>query len=193
MGKHNKELKDKFIQLVIKPGEEVTDTVKRRAYQRMKRDQIMERRRLYRLDNKDKLNTQAKAWREANPEIWKAKHKEAKKTRRARKRGVITQQIRPNFLAFATECFGGACAYCRRSSTEAGPLELDHFVPLARGGAHAEHNLVPACHRCNTEKSARDPFSFLHNREIDRRHEEAKAASARLGSGVSAFGPVFGA
>lgn len=41
------------------------------------------------------------------------------------------------------------CAYCRCD----GHLELDHVVPLARGGQHSIGNLVPACVRCNRQKN----------------------------------------
>jgi 5-methylcytosine-specific restriction endonuclease McrA len=32
---------------------------------------------------------------------------------------------------------------------------LDHVHPLSRGGADAEHNIVPACARCNLSKGAK--------------------------------------
>lgn len=42
----------------------------------------------------------------------------------------------------------GQCSYCG----EAGPVELDHIIPLSRGGAHREGNLTPACRPCNRSK-----------------------------------------
>ena len=44
--------------------------------------------------------------------------------------------------------FQGCCAYCG----EAGPLEADHRIPLARGGSNAIANILPACRRCNARK-----------------------------------------
>lgn len=44
------------------------------------------------------------------------------------------------------------CAYCSKS----GPLQMDHVVPLARGGRHAPANILPACASCNISK--RDHF-----------------------------------
>lgn len=42
----------------------------------------------------------------------------------------------------------GQCSYCG----ELGEVELDHIIPLARGGAHREGNITPACHSCNSSK-----------------------------------------
>lgn len=47
---------------------------------------------------------------------------------------------------------GGRCAYCGISPEF---LEIDHVVPLKRGGRHAIGNLLPACRPCNRAKSAR--------------------------------------
>jgi 5-methylcytosine-specific restriction endonuclease McrA len=44
--------------------------------------------------------------------------------------------------------WGGRCAYCGNS----GPLEADHRVPLARGGANDIGNILPACAGCNQRK-----------------------------------------
>lgn len=44
------------------------------------------------------------------------------------------------------------CFYCGRSN---GPLSMDHVVPLARGGRHAEGNAVLACLTCNKSKGSK--------------------------------------
>jgi 5-methylcytosine-specific restriction endonuclease McrA len=44
------------------------------------------------------------------------------------------------------------CAYCQTSET---PLEMDHVIPLSRGGPHCASNIVPACKPCNSAKGAR--------------------------------------
>lgn len=46
---------------------------------------------------------------------------------------------------------GNRCAYCGDS----GPMEMDHVVPISRGGRHALANIVPACPPCNRSKQAR--------------------------------------
>lgn len=41
------------------------------------------------------------------------------------------------------------CFYCGGATN----LTVDHLVPLARGGRHAEGNIVPACGSCNSSKN----------------------------------------
>jgi len=43
----------------------------------------------------------------------------------------------------------GACRYCGDRMAE---LEVEHYVPLARGGTNERDNLVAACISCNTQK-----------------------------------------
>ena len=59
---------------------------------------------------------------------------------------------------------GGRCGYCQTSALNSGiPLEIEHLVPLARGGATEEANLWLSCVSCNRRKSdrttARDPVT----------------------------------
>lgn len=44
------------------------------------------------------------------------------------------------------------CAYCGERTRE---LELDHVIPLSKGGRHAIGNALPACVPCNRGKNAR--------------------------------------
>jgi 5-methylcytosine-specific restriction endonuclease McrA len=42
------------------------------------------------------------------------------------------------------------CAYCNARAEH-----LDHVHPLSKGGADAEHNMLPACAKCNLSKGAK--------------------------------------
>lgn len=46
----------------------------------------------------------------------------------------------------------GLCVYCGLNEVSRSPLEIDHFVPLSRGGTNQMRNLVASCKRCNAEK-----------------------------------------
>lgn len=48
------------------------------------------------------------------------------------------------------------CPYCKVRLTRKN-RSLDHIVPLKLGGAHALHNITPACRSCNYRKGARRP------------------------------------
>jgi 5-methylcytosine-specific restriction endonuclease McrA len=44
------------------------------------------------------------------------------------------------------------CAYCGAITIN---VELDHVVPLSKGGRHAIGNVLPACKSCNSRKNSR--------------------------------------
>lgn len=54
-----------------------------------------------------------------------------------------------------------ACVYCDASFDRMVVAEVDHVVPLAKGGAHEWANLAPACATCNRLKSDRDMSDWL--------------------------------
>lgn len=53
---------------------------------------------------------------------------------------------------------GPVCAYC---ATEDGPFEIDHVIPISRGGSHEPDNLTVACRPCNRSKKDRTPDEWL--------------------------------
>lgn len=52
-----------------------------------------------------------------------------------------------------------ACRWCGESVPK-GRRQVDHVIPLARGGRHAVPNLCCACARCNNRKHAKLPAEF---------------------------------
>ena len=50
------------------------------------------------------------------------------------------------------------CAYCGADLTRlpSRQVQMDHLIPIARGGRNAADNLVPACGPCNRIKCDRD-------------------------------------
>lgn len=47
------------------------------------------------------------------------------------------------------EAHNHTCAYCGRKMER---LEMDHIIPLSKGGIHTAANIVPACRTCNAKK-----------------------------------------
>lgn len=45
------------------------------------------------------------------------------------------------------------------------PSEVDHIIPIVEGGTSHITNLVHTCHRCNAEKSGRNPALWRAARE----------------------------
>lgn len=57
----------------------------------------------------------------------------------------------PEVQAFIREIRTLPCVYCGSEEN----IEVDHVVPLSRGGEHSPENLAPACLPCNRSKGAR--------------------------------------
>ena len=62
----------------------------------------------------------------------------------------------------------GRCAYCETEITfyakKANSLEVDHVVPISRGGSGERHNLVATCMPCNRAKGAMTGDEFHEKR-----------------------------
>ena len=58
---------------------------------------------------------------------------------------------------------GGSCAYCGSKVL----IEIDHRIPLARGGSNLIGNILPACRSCNRRKRTKteEEFRALLQRE----------------------------
>lgn len=70
------------------------------------------------------------------------------RNRRAKTHAGVTEHQWEEIVALHK----GRCAYC------VGPYEeMDHVVPLSRGGRHEPGNVVPACRDCNRSKGSRTP------------------------------------
>lgn len=57
--------------------------------------------------------------------------------------------------AFVWNMTMGRCWYCGSHANPYSDFCIDHIHPLARGGADAIENLVPACQHCNQTKAAK--------------------------------------
>lgn len=70
----------------------------------------------------------------------------------------LWQQIRKK--VFKRDAY--TCVYCGRVG---GKLEVDHIVPISRGGTNEMSNLATACRRCNRQKKDKSEKAFLDWRE----------------------------
>jgi 5-methylcytosine-specific restriction endonuclease McrA len=119
--------------------------------------------------NPQKANAKSAAYRAANP----AKHKEFVRRwaaanpdaillkdhkRRARKK-ISGGQLSRDIIATLLSRQDNKCVYCKADiSVE---RHLDHIMPLALGGIHADENTQLLCPRCNRRKGALHPEVFL--------------------------------
>ena len=54
------------------------------------------------------------------------------------------------------------CHYCLQPLVFFGPekYQIDHFIPLSRGGSNYANNIVLACPGCNLSKGDKMPWEF---------------------------------
>lgn len=77
--------------------------------------------------------------------------------------------IPPTLLLQRWAEFGHRCAYCRAS----GDLQIEHVIPISKGGTNDLGNIVPACRSCNSSKRSRDAHEwFAMQTFYDRRRWE---------------------
>jgi 5-methylcytosine-specific restriction endonuclease McrA len=104
----------------------------------------------------------ARRKRAAYARHWRAANSRSLAVTRHRRRAIIYGTARHARLSVAEwhnilKRYGHRCAYCRRKAR----LEIDHVVPVSRGGRHTAKNVVPCCRSCNSSKSSRTPREWL--------------------------------
>lgn len=125
---------------------------KEKTRQRARTDNA-ERARRYRSQNTARVAQSAKqrhaSARARDPVSWRVKRLAAKHKRRASCR--TSTNLAPTAQQLL-DVLKGPCLYC-----DAPAEEVDHFIPLARGGTHTLCNIVPACKACNRSKGKKLP------------------------------------
>jgi len=100
------------------------------------------------------ISEKSKEWIKANPGKARMMSLRRKHSRRARERDAFVEVVDPaTVLALAK----GRCGICLKIIKDGDAWELDHIVPLAKGGAHCYDNVQPAHPECNRRKAARVP------------------------------------
>jgi len=74
---------------------------------------------------------------------------EQRERRLARKMGAKVSDFTVRQWELVKLFYGFRCAYCGCTPAV---LHREHVIPLARGGDHTLHNIVPACASCNARK-----------------------------------------
>jgi 5-methylcytosine-specific restriction endonuclease McrA len=120
-----------------------------------------------------KYKDRAKRWHAANWDRVKERYNKATSIRqknnlerayvhgrlyRARKRGSIGHHTVADILdIFAIQ--KEKCAYCRAKLTLR-TKQVDHIIPVSKGGSDAKTNLQILCKPCNLRKASKDPLDY---------------------------------
>ena len=109
----------------------------------------------YRNANIEDARRKSSAYNKANPEKIAA----IARNRRARAKASGGKHTDADIAAIL-DLQKGRCAYCR---IKFGKYQVDHIIPLARGGSNDRTNLQALCTPCNQAKSAKDPIVFAQS------------------------------
>jgi 5-methylcytosine-specific restriction endonuclease McrA len=128
--------------------------------------------------NAEKVRDGVQRWRAANPErAWLSTIATTYRTR-----GV---PLDPAAEGHVLSLYGAACHYCGGDRSGPYQRQLDHVLPVSRGGLSTAANLVPSCRSCNQAKRAMTAEEFGMRRATTAAEAEADELIAQL-SGQSA-------
>jgi hypothetical protein len=143
-----------------------------KAYQKANRKKIRSYERTYEKENHERIKARKaayqqanpgriaykKAWSKANPEkraayqkTWRKANREVLQVQQRRRRKRLVGKIAGEDWRRLVARHNGLCAYCQ----ERPATEIDHVIPVSRGGRHTIGNVLPACRSCNLSKRAR--------------------------------------
>ncbi len=157
----------------------------RQKYRRENEEKIKEGKKRYRQENERKVREQQKKWREENPEKaresskrWRENNpgKNKESTERWRKANPYKRKAQgskrnsygvphPRTIRAVYENnikqYGTLTCYLCLQRIETGDDQLEHKIPLSRGGNHYYNNLGVACSKCNYAKNNKTVEEFL--------------------------------
>lgn len=129
------------------------------------------------------LDAYKKAWYEANKDRTFASMREACRRRRAKLAGNDARLVTTRDMKRLADRQRHRCFYCDAKTK----LEVEHVVPVTRGGRHSIGNLVLACFDCNRGKSTKFVIEFRHRPSVrTRRLRSEDGAQPCEGSGACA-------
>lgn len=105
----------------------------------------------WRDENRDISNAHSRRWAKEHPE----EHAMRARLRRSRQRNAGGSHTVEEIKALLSKQ-KFKCAAC--SKRVADSYEVDHIVPLSKGGSNDIRNLQILCISCNRRKNAKDPF-----------------------------------
>lgn len=84
--------------------------------------------------------------------------------RQAEKHGVY-DDLTLDDVMYTFAIASGRCAYCGEYAGE--KLELEHIIPMSRGGANSLFNVTTSCGECNKRKSNESLFTHIQTNRFE--------------------------
>ena len=138
-----KEIANKSAKLNYKGNSEEA-RVRALKWQRDNPEKVYEKNKEWRINNPEKMSLARKRWRDKN----KDKCHEYKQCRRARENNAFVESV--NRIEVYNK-HHGICGICKLPvSIE--KFDMDHIIPISKGGKHKYSNCQPSHPRCNNQK-----------------------------------------
>jgi 5-methylcytosine-specific restriction endonuclease McrA len=125
------------------------------AWRKRNRKEYLEYQNTYQEENREIIRYRCKRYRQENPEMVRL----FAATRRARKRSTSENPQAVKQFYIDAKKGNHTCHWCKTIIPK-GLIEVDHIIPLSKGGRHAPDNLCYACQSCNRHKKDRMPEEF---------------------------------
>lgn len=106
----------------------------------------------------EQMKASTERWRKNNPD----KVRDIRENRRARELGAFMEDVDRLDLWLVHQ---GLCGICNEP-VEFDTAEVDHIIPLSRGGLHSYDNCQPAHVTCNRRKANKLPQEFNNVRQV---------------------------
>ncbi len=105
----------------------------------------------YRAKNKASISSYMEVWQRSNP----LKRRANESMRRSRTIGKYSQDAVERLLSMQA----GKCPVCKNKLNDV--YDVDHVIPLSKGGLNCDSNIQLLCPTCNRKKHAKDPVAFM--------------------------------
>lgn len=131
-----------------------------RRWRAANREAILRDMRANRARDPEPWRARYRAWSKKNPEKVKAKNRNTN----AQRKGAVGSHTQADLeRIFVAQ--NGRCAYCRISLRKV-ESNVDHIMPICRGGTNNRDNIQILCRACNQSKWGHDPISFAQSRGL---------------------------
>lgn len=124
--------------------------------------------------NREKKAAAMRKYRKENPHIrseWALENPDKQRAiyarRRARRNGAGLFKVAHNELA---RIYAQPCTYCGSLKD----IQVDHVIPLAKGGTHSVGNLTAACKSCNMSKKDLFLTEWKYGKRINKKANPAE-------------------
>lgn len=122
--------------------------IRSRKYLKENPERERQHQQTYRDSHRDQLNAWFVEWRKKNA----TRAKEISSKARAKRKQALGDTTLPvGFWDALLDFYGWACLSCDSDAS----LELDHVLPIAKGGKHTVDNFQILCRSCNARKATK--------------------------------------